>query len=66
LEEFGDCRFMPILLKKLISQALGIFQANAGVAGNLHEIRGMAHCAQLWSKIAGNRSPLGSLEFRTF
>jgi hypothetical protein len=53
-------------VEKLISQALGIFQANAEVAENLHEIRDMAHCAQLWSKIAGNRSPLGSLEFRTF
>jgi len=26
----------------------------------------MAHCAQLWSEIVGNRSPLGSLEFQPF
>jgi hypothetical protein len=41
-------------------------QANAEVAENPHETRGMAHCAQLWSEIVGNRSPLGSLDFQPF
>jgi hypothetical protein len=53
-------------VEKLISQAHVILQANAEVAENLHETRGMAHGAQLWSEIVGNRSRLGSLEFQRF
>jgi hypothetical protein len=53
-------------VEKLISQAHGIVQVNSEVAENPHETHGMAHCAQLWSEIVGNRSPLGSLEFQPF
>jgi hypothetical protein len=53
-------------VEKLISQANMILQATAEVAANPHEVRGMAHCAQLWSEIVGNRSPLGSPEFQRF
>jgi hypothetical protein len=61
-----DRRFLSDSVEKLISQAHGILQANAEVAENPHETRGMAHCAQLWSEIVGNRSPLGSLDFQPF
>jgi hypothetical protein len=53
-------------VERLISQAHGILRANSEVAENPHEIRGMAHGAQLWSEIVGNRSPLGSFEFQPF
>jgi hypothetical protein len=49
-----------------ISEAHGILQANSEAVENPHETRGMAHCAQLWLEIVGNRSPLGSLEFQPF
>jgi hypothetical protein len=43
-------------VEKFISQAHGILQANSEVVENPHETRGMAHCAQLWPEIVGNRS----------
>jgi hypothetical protein len=53
-------------VEKLISQAHGILQANSEVAENPHEKRSVAHCAQSWSEIVGDHSPLGSLEFQPF
>jgi hypothetical protein len=53
-------------VEKLVSQARVILQANSEVAENPRETRDMAHCAQLWSEIVGNHSPLGSLEFQPF
>jgi hypothetical protein len=66
LRDIGERPFVTDSVEKLISQAHGILQANSEVAENPHETRGMAHCAQLWSEIVGNRSPLGSLEFQPF
>jgi hypothetical protein len=57
---------IPGATRQLLFQAHVILQANAEVAENPHETRGTAHCAQLWSEIVGNRSPLGSLEFQRF